>query len=451
MSRVAASIFFVAFCLAAVVRWLYVGRRWAEAVKEAASSLGLSYDGGAFYDSARASGVLSDGRQATIEKHTTGSGKNSKTYAQITVSTDLPTDLKLSRAGGGIFSKLIYPKDLDVGDATFDDSVQLGGRDAEVLARLDRETRQYLVGLIGQGLTLSNGNFVWRRIGLNHDAGRLTSITNTLRTIASRMEITDVAAALARNAREDGVAGVRLACLRMLLTHFRGHAASSGAIAHGMTDPDVCVRVVAASAAGADGFEVLAALAADPAADTALRSRALLSMREGTATQGRAVAVIHVALSDPNTAVVDAALSAASVLGVPVPSTRLAAISSTAGPAGAVAIARILRGGHGPMRPETEDLVLDLLAGMKSEDDAIVALCTTLSVRGTIRAVPALDEASRGLTTAARVKDAAREAVASIHSRAGHSEAGSLAVVDHSAGDLALSDHAVSASTAGTE
>lgn len=108
--------------------WRAVNQAW----ESAAGELNLSYTPAAFLKSRRMAGNL-QGFSVVVDTYTQSSGKHSKTYTRFRVSypASLNIGLRLTREGMlTSVAKFFGAQDIELGDATFDGSVVVKGRDA---------------------------------------------------------------------------------------------------------------------------------------------------------------------------------------------------------------------------------------------------------------------------------------------------------------------------------
>ena len=108
------------------------GKKTNQAWADAARTLGLSYRPGGFLQSRRIEGNLKELR-VVVDTFTRSSGKNSTTYTRYRVNfpRSLSLGLQLQREGMlSSVSKFFGAQDIQVGDASFDNSMLIKGRNA---------------------------------------------------------------------------------------------------------------------------------------------------------------------------------------------------------------------------------------------------------------------------------------------------------------------------------
>lgn len=191
--------------------------------------------------------------------------------------------------------------DVEVGHGRFDDRFNVRGETATVRARFDASTREALLELVrhplsdGQ-LTIADGELravlpQGRRESLSDPVGAAFPL---LGRIALRLaEPLDVAAALAQNARQDPVSGVRRLCLRALLSAHGPSEIVDGVLRDAAADPDPEVRVEAATAWGDEGVAVLHALVSDASVEDEPAARAVAALGPRMSPSVARAALVH--------------------------------------------------------------------------------------------------------------------------------------------------------------
>ncbi len=306
--------------------------------------------------------------------------------------------------------------DVEVGHLGFDQQFHLQGATAMVRARLDGPTRDAMLELLrrplreGQ-LTVADGELralvpPGQRASLSDSVeGAVPLLAQVARRLAAPL---DEFAELAKSARQDPVAGVRVLCLRTLVREFPQQASVGALMRSAVEDSDPEVRLEAATALGVEGVAVLNALVADASVEDDLAARAAASL-------------------GPQ---MDAGVARATLR------REKAASGARRRPAVARACADAL-GHRGD--PQDEPLLLALV--LEERDEGLrVAAVRALGQLGSAQAVPALaDLADSG---SADLRRAGREAIATIQSRLHGATPGQLSLDAGGAGQVALADDA---------
>jgi hypothetical protein len=175
--------------------------------------------------------------------------------------------------------------DVGVGDATLDGALTLLGPPALVRATLDLAARSALLALARS--TIRAGSLKVRdgelRVDVPHaDTATLVRTARAAVAAASLLKApSDVPGRLCANVQQDIVPGVRLASLQTLVREFPDDARTAAAVRAACEDRDGDVRLAAARAlGGAEGREVLIALARDFHVDDAASAQAVDALRD---------------------------------------------------------------------------------------------------------------------------------------------------------------------------
>jgi hypothetical protein len=369
-------------------------------------------------------------------------------------SPRLPAGLTLEPEGPAEATATLKPKEIYTGDSTFDREISVRGSKAMALALLDPELRGTLRSLIRNGmLKLSQRAVSDRldtaalRIELSESSlsaspelapgdgnaplalhGR-RSLPGVLRfglELAERLSTPDdLGARLASRFAHEPQPSARREILQALVQEFPGTAAQAEALSVARGDADVEIRLQAGVALGAEGRELLLAMAGDSNVLDAVSSRAVASLAASLTGQ-EASALLDVALRRHRR---QTARRCVEVLG------------QRGGAASIEALTRLLASGlasrqawHGladeaaSALAETRDPRVEpaLLAALRSPSKEVAeAAARALGRIGTVAAVMPLREAEeRGSS----VGSAARQAVSEIHARLSGAEAGQLAI-----------------------
>lgn len=168
-------------------------------------------------------------------------------------------------------------KEIEIGDTFFDESFWVTGVPTAVRAALDFDTRRRLVGLSAQSaVALAGGTFSADVRGIPSEAR--APLAEMLEVARRLVQPLDVPSALARNARHDQYAGVRLQNLLSLLREFPEHSSTADALQTAATDDNAEVRLRAAMTMGDQGHELLLQLARDPRVDDSCAARAIRAL-----------------------------------------------------------------------------------------------------------------------------------------------------------------------------
>jgi HEAT repeat protein len=235
-------------------------------------------------------------------------------------------------------------------------------------------------------------------------ADALPLLARVAQRLAARI---DVPSELAKSARTDSVAGVRLLCVRTLLREYSHHASSfHPLLREAAGDEDAEVRMEAAAALGDEGVDVLQALVEDGSVEDGLSARAAEALgNRMPADLARATLRQELAASSGRHRMATAR-ACASALG--------------------------LRG-----EPQDEDLLLRALT--ERPDEALrLSSARALGAVGSVRAVPSLAELSR--SDSAALRGAGREAIAAIQSRVQGATPGQLSLGTVASGQVSLAD-----------
>lgn len=341
-----------------------------------------------------------DGSRVEVDMVTRGAGKNRRTYTRVRANGGLPEGIELGREG--FFSS--FTSDLLTGDKPFDGAVRVRGDEGLALALLDAPMRATVRLAIGSGWIFKEGTWLYEvqaRLGEEIEV-YLQAGAELARELRAASQ--DVGPRLAERVTSDYDAGVRRRALMHLIAHHAHSPALQTALAAARNDADPRVRFMAAE--HERDIAALVALAGDRYVHDELRGSAL---REACASR-RDPAVV---------ALVDSFVD------------RLS--DADFSPELRVAIVRAL--GVVP-NARAEATLMGLL---DSQDDATqLEAMRSLGQVGTIAAVPALiPYRERFLAFAMASAAAAKDAILQIQARAGHAEAGALAIAE-AGGGLAL-------------
>jgi len=188
--------------------------------------------------------------------------------------------------------------DVETGDPLFDRLFDVGGRASLARALLTHPVRASLTKLARHAAVyLVGGRLTWDVLGPPWPEESVTTLVrDVLAAVQAFPQVGDVPRALANLAAHDPVPGVRAHCLTTLLEDYPDRHGTGEALEAGLRDSSDWVRVVAATALGSGGMEVLREIAK--------------SGDSSQAAAARAVTVLGRRLSTPETlAILDASLA----------------------------------------------------------------------------------------------------------------------------------------------
>jgi HEAT repeat protein len=328
------------------------------------------------------------------------------------------------------------------GDVDFDRAFQLRGDMLSIQAVFDAGTRRALSDLFAGELhvpplaqegnvrvTLSRGELRVEVPG--HGSEWLREILAQVLDLARRLgRPPELATALARNATDDPVPGVRLHNLQRLIEDYPRHAATRPILKAACADEREEVRLEAALALGGEGHDVLRALAVD-AKDVACAARAVRELG-AKMEPAELLAVYDAARERRRWTVAEECLDGLRGRGGALALERLegALREETRGLARAAARALARLPGEG-----AEDLLLRL--GLTHSSAAVaVAAAEALGQIGTAASVLPLREAAE--QRGPELKRAALQAVDDIKVRLGDARPGQLSIASDNSGAVSI-------------
>ncbi len=331
-----------------------------------------------------------------------------------------PGGLSLRREGLGtaIEKRFIGEREIEIGDASFDDEFFVQGRAPLAIALLGCDTRSRVAALLRNRIRLEHGAWVdveasltdgalnvkVKESGFSGNRERIPHVLAAVLEVARRLVAPDdVAARIAENLRSESSVGVRVQSLRVLAREFPSHPATREALLAACQDPSEEVRLRAGITLGDDGRGTLLALVNGAQTRDSCAAQAISALGKSLPGE-QAKAALRRALGEPGRAqTAQACLEALGLLG----------------------------------RAEAEGI---MLRALRSEDGAVtVAAARALGRAGTVAAVPALREIAEA---GGEVRRAARQAVAEIQARLTGAEPGQLSLSGGEAGALSLADNA---------
>jgi hypothetical protein len=334
-------------------------------------------------------------------------------------------------------------RDIETGDATFDEVARVEGSPAVARALLDAETRRVFLGLVQGHLErerlapfralawLKEGELTVEVPDGGGHLARLPEILEGVLAFARRLAPPkDPARRIADNLEAEPEAGVRRQSLAFLAREFPAHPATREALLAARGDPDAEVRLRAGLALGADGRDVLLAVAGERSVDDATAERAVVGLG-ALLTVEEARGLLRDALLSRRLATARACLGALGRRGGEAVAT-LAKVLAMEKPELAAVAAEAL-GETGDAGAEAP-----LVEALASPHEAVrVAAARGLARVGTPSAVVPLREAEAGEPP---LRAAARQAIAQIQSRAKGALPGQLSLAESGAGALSIAE-----------
>lgn len=432
-------------------------QKWNEAWSSAARQLGLNYQltssGRLLYGSIggvsvhaehreESAGVQSPGRLGQLERHMQNGNVvayNDRTVISVGADGSIPKSITL-RADSRLRSlgRLLGGEDLETGDALFDERVEVQGRRAEALAALNEQARVGLRAfLLELGGRVENGKLIYGEPRVIQDEERLRTLIRSMVALARALSVKDArwADSLAANAVRDRNRRVRLHNFRALCADCPEASDLVRTTARQLLcDSSPPLRLLAAQQLGAEGVEVLTAIAADAAAEPELRGEALMTLAERAPAHCESLAEAW--LHEAGGVLLRAAVAVAARGRFERLAPALAGLASTDDAETRRGIAEAL----GILAdPSTEPALIRLLGDASTPVQCAAA--RSLGSIGSVLAVEPLMPHTEGLGNAER-RQAARAAIGQIQSRLGNVEAGrlSLAAEHPLSGAVSLAD-----------
>jgi hypothetical protein len=355
------------------------------------------------------------------------------------------------------------------GDRGFDGAARVEGPPALTRAVLDGETRRALKSLFEGQLTVPGRSTFWatgwfeagvlevevpevtpgslaaRRDwlyaerqddlwGAGQDAvaglDRLPQALERVIALARRLATpADVPRRVAENLRNELEGGVRLRLLTTLCREFADLPLTRDALLAARDDPDPEVRLQAGIALGPEGRDTLVHLAHGEGAEDATTRRAVAALGEHLTT-GQGLSILHGALRTRRPATAAACISVLGARGGSEVIAMLRKVLAVEGPELAAAAATAL----GIAQAASAEAAL--VAALDHPDSQVqLAAARALDAIGTVAAVSRLKIAE---AEGPPLRAAARQAIASIHSRLPGAAPGQLSLAGGEAGRLSL-------------
>lgn len=317
-------------------------------------------------------------------------------------------------------------RDVALGDAPFDELVELPGLDARSCAALSHPARQQLARFLKIGGEVRQGTLWCALDGSDdHERDSLVAMLQFLSQLGTSLAVTSdtLHQRLSHNALRDPSAGVRLRNLRFLAdATIQAPPALLASTARSLlADSDSAVRILAARQLGADGMPVLRAEVSHAHAESAARIAALRALAELRAPDLEPLlGGLLAAPSAPE--LVSAALA---IVG----QQRLNGLAKTVArwtESDTESVRRAAAKALGKLTG-TEPALLRLLED--ASPDVRQAAAEALAEAGSVQAVEPLLPLSQGLMPSP-LRNAARAAIAQIQARLGNVEAGQVSLAD---------------------
>jgi HEAT repeats len=321
-----------------------------------------------------------------------------------------------------------WKSEIEVGDEAFDGAFFVEGPAKLVHALLDGEARRLMLGVNAK----SPLEVKWGTLQAEASHEQVREILSLLLTIGRRFaQRVDVEQRLAENARGDPAAGVRLQNLLLLIRELPGTPGTVETLRAACADPSPAIRLLAAQALGAEGHDVLVALA-ESTEDDASSGQALLIVGRDLPFE-RTSAILIRALRRRQIQTARACLKVLGSRGGEAAVDTLAKVLEREEGVLAVAAAAAL-GEAGGRKAEPP-----LIQALEHEDtDDRIAAADALCRVGTVAAVLPLQEAAESKPYHSGLRRAARQAIAAIQTRLPGASPGQLSLAGAEAGHLSL-------------
>jgi HEAT repeat protein len=348
--------------------------------------------------------------------------------------------LRRETVGTSLEKKLLGGREIEVGEDAFDDTLYVQGSSALARALFDVETRVAVRRLfrdVDASVALQEGKLVVdipeRAFGDGLE--RLPYLLDAVLGVARRLVLPeDIATRLARNARGDPIAAVRLQNLLALVGEYPEHAATRDALHAACADESDEIRLRGAMALGGEGHDVLLEIASREGADDSYACRAIAALGKNLPVE-RAKALLDQALTNRNVPKACACIEALGRNGGAESVDTLAHVMLAGGAISASAAARAL-GATGQASAEHH-----LLEALKLDSpDLREAAAEALGRVGSVKAVLPLQAAGEGHGGTRDLRRAARQAIAEIQSRLTGASPGQLSIATGEAGQLSLAE-----------
>ncbi len=319
------------------------------------------------------------------------------------------------------------------GDTVFDSSIFLSGPPDVLLAIFDSEMRSALLRMTSDSSILVGLGVVTASVREGRVHGVRILFLRSLVRFASRLgsEI-DVAAALARNAREESPAAVRAQNLRALLAAYGDSPIAKGALESARQDPFPQMRILAARELRAEGVGDLLALLDDESIGDALGAEVVQALGRHFPAD-RLEPSLRLALRRRRLQTAGACAELAGRMRLPSCGSTLRRIVEVE-KADLAATAAIALGQLG-----AEDAEAVLIAAIERDEPELTAAAVAALGRvGTVAAVAALRQVGERSSAIDGMTRAVDSAIASIRARSPGANPGQLSLAQSAVGALSL-------------
>jgi HEAT repeat protein len=322
---------------------------------------------------------------------------------------------------------VFHGREIEIGDPSFDSTFFIEGPPRLVFGLLDAETRRLLSRVNAE----SRLDLSWGKLRAEMADEKVAGILPLLLDLRKRfIPPIEIKQRLAENATKDPEPGVRLQNLLLLIRELPDDPGTVEMLRKACSDPSPEIRLQAAKKSGAEGRDVLLALAENPEDDD--RSAEALSALAGELPFERTRVILERALNRRRPRTARICLEAIGRSGNTAAVDVLAkAMSREKGELATVAAQALEAIGS----PASEPALI--LALQREQTDLQVAAAKALGRVGSVDAVLPLKEvADRFLP--GDLRRAARQAVAEIQSRLQGASPGQLSLAGGEAGQLSL-------------
>jgi len=388
----------------------------------AAKSCGLQVEKGSVWESR----LELKARAGPLEVRIEPFGRN-KYGARIVIVVPEPPEfasVKICRAR----DKPLWSREIEVGDESFDRTFYVAGPVRLVRALLDAKVRRLLIRKNAKG----GIEIVQGELRVETSDREIRELVPILLKLGHQLaQAQDTVRLLADHARRDPEAGVRLQNLLLLIHELPEDPRTAVALRTALADPSPRVRLRAAKELGAEGRDVLLALAGSKG-DDALSAQAI-SILGGELPFEHARSILALALDRHRLLTAGACLER---LGHSQDAADVETLAKVmAGEENELAVAAALALGATGNAAAEPPL---LLALEKERKDLQVAAATALGRAGSAAAVLPLQEAAERSALHPELRKAARQAITDIQSRLSGASPGQLSLATSEAGQLSL-------------
>ena len=396
-------------------------RRRGDSWRRSAEALGLSWSRRRPY---LIRGTI-DGCEVAVEKV---DGETKSTRYRVS-HPRLPKDLFLraESTSSKLFRAVGFRQQVETGDRTFDQQIEVSGPEAVALAALGAEAREATMRVLKDGAThVRNGQVVRTLEGVVKSQSEIDRNLRTLVTLTSHLRLErGVPAALARNAARDRRTGVRVRNLLMLQREFPAATETRQASRSALDDQDPRLRLQGSLTLGKEAIPCLLQLLGEkPPAEVEARALdRLLQLLEPTKRD----TLIADRLAHAEGPALEVALRAAGQLRLEATVPRLLALAGSTQENADVSLALAdTLTKIGGDRVETG--LLKILAE-HPHHQARIAAAEGLARWGTVGAIPTLrSQTARVLEN--QLNRSARQAIEEIKNRVKEATPGALAIAE---------------------